>query len=174
LLLAGLIVGLISVWLYSNVRAFTNGLGFDLQTSLVAFMLAFVASFIAGGVVVLMLWGRRIAGKDECHTCGYDVRGLGSPVCPECGEKLSADLVLRKPDFSARALIVILLLTPLAGCILGETLLLTQEAIFRHQAPSMQPNVGGMHVVLQGRWWPCHDSLWIGYEFDTGTFIAGD
>ncbi len=28
---------------------------------------------------------RRFVGPDECHGCGYSLRGLDTPRCPECG-----------------------------------------------------------------------------------------
>ena len=51
------------------------------------------------GVVVTgiaaMIWiQRRARLPHECHTCGYDLRGSGGGVCPECGRLAGASAPL--------------------------------------------------------------------------------
>lgn len=38
----------------------------------------------ADGIVVVWFWGE----PDFCRSCGYDLTGNVSGVCPECGRKL--------------------------------------------------------------------------------------
>ena len=39
-------------------------------------------------IVILRLYGRGRRRKGQCGTCGYDLRGNESEVCPECGEPI--------------------------------------------------------------------------------------
>jgi hypothetical protein len=45
---------------------------------------------------------RYLAERDEpCPLCGYDLRALTSPRCPECGEALRAGVGLAQPQVMA-------------------------------------------------------------------------
>jgi hypothetical protein len=50
-----------------------------------------------GGFAVLatLLWwfGPRAVGEGCCTKCGYDLRGLKSGRCPECGESMMAKVI---------------------------------------------------------------------------------
>ncbi len=48
--------------------------------------------FLAAAVPTTLLWWRdRRYPKGHCQTCGYDLTGNTSGVCPECGEKARDD-----------------------------------------------------------------------------------
>ena len=54
---------------------------------LVQFGLALVLVFFAGPVSMLVMW--RMKPEGQCSQCGYDVRGVTSGKCPECGAGLA-------------------------------------------------------------------------------------
>jgi hypothetical protein len=40
------------------------------------------------GWLVVGLSGRRRDGETRCRRCGYILRGISEPRCPECGERI--------------------------------------------------------------------------------------
>jgi len=56
---------------------------------LVAFLI-FVVFTPPGIIVALLIARRRGPGDDEtrCRKCGYILRGISEPRCPECGERI--------------------------------------------------------------------------------------
>jgi len=44
---------------------------------------------IFAGIVSFIFWRPlRALGPNECRTCGYDLRGIESGICPECGNAM--------------------------------------------------------------------------------------
>ncbi len=53
---------------------------------------------IAAGGYLLITARRSRAGSDpHCLLCGYNLSGLASPVCPECGQELGPDTISKGP-----------------------------------------------------------------------------
>ena len=79
-----ILVGLVVVFLGSV--ALGNRRGFGLPAGGFELILGGMVLFYVGG-----LWGVRRSLREfgtpewECGACGYDMRGLDSGVCPECG-----------------------------------------------------------------------------------------
>lgn len=54
-----------------------------------------------------------LAGRDvPCPLCGYNLRGLASPRCPECGQPLRLGVSLAEPFLKAWVALLIALLLP--------------------------------------------------------------
>lgn len=50
----------------------------------------------AGVVIAVDLWLLRYlvpAGRWQCPRCGYDLENVSKPRCPECGQRLSSEVV---------------------------------------------------------------------------------
>lgn len=47
--------------------------------------------------------GRAVTPDGQCWACGYDLRGIDSSVCPECGHDIDAasDMQEREDDHAA-------------------------------------------------------------------------
>lgn len=79
--------GLYTEWLwpfYSYDPEALDDLG-----QLILFALALILIFRANFVSRLVMRGFRSTG--QCPDCGYNVRGLKAPTCPECGAALPAE-----------------------------------------------------------------------------------
>lgn len=85
---------------------------------LAVFNVTGLVCLFAGPVLIALLawprllrrWARRAnrpdANRAKCHTCGYDLRGIASPQCPECGavrEARKTPVELQAMDIVARA-----------------------------------------------------------------------
>ena len=46
------------------------------------------SGIIASGILGILFFTRSRYSKDHCRTCNYDLRGLTSTTCPECGSEL--------------------------------------------------------------------------------------
>ena len=51
------------------------------------------------GVLLVYCLGCR-PGPESCPRCGYPTRGLPSPVCPECGQRIEAHARKTKGDYA--------------------------------------------------------------------------
>ncbi len=62
------------------------------------YQLLFALLPIAVGGFLLFTARRTHEGTDpHCLMCGYNLTGLSSPVCPECGQKLQPDTISLGP-----------------------------------------------------------------------------
>jgi hypothetical protein len=72
---------------YAAVYPWTHAVTFAV------FLLVIYASFVVG-VWVGSRYGRKHLGYDGyCRKCGYDLRGLPEPRCPECGTPFKLDQI---------------------------------------------------------------------------------
>ena len=52
-------------------------------------------TFVVGLVLLLRgLWGRRVDRAPHCRKCGYNLTGLTSNRCPECGAELTPQMIV--------------------------------------------------------------------------------
>lgn len=73
--------------------------------SIVFLLLSFLFLLaLVGGVIALIVLSKQRRGGDRlgCGRCGYDVKGLESLICPECGADLR-EIGTRSPGVSAAA-----------------------------------------------------------------------
>ena len=81
-----LILGSIGIlgWLHVTFRTYVLGL---FNPPLIYIVVPCVFSLLAAvGWVLIAIGEGRGDGETRCRKCGYILRGLSEPRCPECGE----------------------------------------------------------------------------------------
>ena len=58
-----------------------------------AVLFAFLGGLQWFGIVSVLRWASRRKDRSRCRKCGYPLRGLPEPRCPECGTPFDAALL---------------------------------------------------------------------------------
>lgn len=92
--------GTFSIWVFPRAQQYVlakangNGIAWQILDASLAvggpFLLPSLAAFLAGLTVysVCRKPHRELSGQTRCRECGYILKGLLSPRCPECGEPI--------------------------------------------------------------------------------------
>jgi len=84
----------IGLWLESSVGTAHGLVGENIFTAVMFLMLGGAQYFCVGRLILWLRKRRKVHDLlPSCRSCGYCLRGLTEPRCPECGTPFSPDLI---------------------------------------------------------------------------------
>lgn len=154
----GALISFLVFVMYCVFRTQSGDAGFDARFMWMGTACAIFPLAVIPAVVFMFTIREYDENATACVQCGYDLRGLREPLCPECGDP--TDNPRFRPTKSNRPVIVVSILvaiTTLAMPIAGETYLYIEERVFVGEAQTrLKAGITGPYV--RKRWWPCGDS----------------